>query len=187
MVTKVNKGGSAAMKILKRCTKYTLAKGKYSCGAFCLESDRREHCPCSDHAGSSTAKRSKVTESNSSKISEVQQIVAKLQSKHGSKYSPEQYHAWAQLIQMGKQSSYDEAPNYTFFRNVSVSKKTSTSAPSQPVTSTPATQSPGKRVRLRTELFTQLEKLEGLFEKGSITKEQCEDLKKTIMGDIKEL
>ena len=91
------------------------------------------------------------------------------------------------MIQMGKQSSYDEAPNYTFFRNVSVSTKTSTSAPSQPVTSTPATQSPGKRVRLRTELFTQLEKLEGLFEMGSITNEQCEDLKKTIMGDIQEL
>ena len=60
-----------------------------------LPGKRSKRTVPSDHAGSSmrTAKCSKVTESNSSKISEVQQIVAKLQSKHGSKYSPEQYHA----------------------------------------------------------------------------------------------
>ena len=54
-------------------------------------------------------------------------------------------------------------------------------------TSNTVTSSPGKRVHLRTELFTQLEKLEGLYEKGCVTKEQCDELKKSIMGDIKGL
>ena len=45
----------------------------------------------------------------------------------------------------------------------------------------------GKRVHFRTELFTQLEKLEGLFRQGSLTREQCDELKNSIMGDIKKL
>ena len=38
----------------------------------------------------------------------------KLQSKHGNKYSVEQYHALAQLIHIGKQESYDKPPNFPF-------------------------------------------------------------------------
>ena len=54
-------------------------------------------------------------------------------------------------------------------------------------TSNPDTNSHGECVHLRTELFTQLEKLEDLYEKGCVTKEQCDELKKSIMGDIKGL
>lgn len=68
----------------------------------------------SDQAGASSAKHSKVIESNTKKVYEVQEILTKLQSKHDTTYNPEQYHAWAQLIQMGKQSSYDELSQYTF-------------------------------------------------------------------------
>ena len=107
-----------------------------------------------NQSGGSSAKRSKVVESNTKKVSEVQDIVTKLQSKHGTTYSPGQYHAWAQLIQMGKQTS-----QHTFFKVAP--RKASSSATISGVVST--MNSPGKRVHLRTELFTQLEKLEGLF------------------------
>ena len=40
------------------------------------------------------------------RMSEVEEIVEELQKKHQSKYSPEQLHAWAHMIQMKKHSSY---------------------------------------------------------------------------------
>ena len=124
-------------------------------------------------------------ESNTKKVSEVQEIATKLQSKHGTTYTPEPYHAWAQLIQMGKQSSYDEPPQYTFFKVAP--KKSSSSAAVEPG-AVSTVNSPGKRVRLRTELFTQHEKLEGLFRQGSkVTREQCDELKNNIMADIRKL
>jgi len=85
---------------------------------------------------------------------------------------------------MGKQSSYDEPPHYTFFK-VAPKKSSSSSVVGPGAVST--ANSPGKRVHLRTELFTQLEKLEGLFRQGSLTREQCDELKNSIMGDIKKL
>ena len=109
---------------------------------------------------------------------EVQEIVTKLQSKHGIYFTPERYHAWAQLIQMGKHASYDDSPNYSFFKDRGKDKVKS---------SVSATPSPIKRVQLRTESFTQLEKLGSLFDKGSLTKEQFEELKHNVLGDIKEL
>ena len=45
----------------------------------------------------------------------VKGVVDKLRETFGNKYTPEQYHAWAQLVQLGRHSSYDEAPDYPFF------------------------------------------------------------------------
>ena len=158
---------------------YSIYSGKKEILMWCfLPGKQSKRSQSSDQRGGSSDKRSKVVESNS----EVQDIVTKLQSKHGTTYSPEQYHAWAQLIQMGKQTSYDEPPQYTFFK---VAPRSSSATIRSGVVST--MNSPGKRVHLRTELFTQLEKLEGLFKQGSLTKEQCDELKKSIMGDIKKL
>ena len=87
---------------------------------------------------------------------------------------------------MGKQSSYDEPPQYTFFKVAP--KQSSTSAAAGSGSGAVSTvNSPGKCVHLRTELFTELEKLENLFKQGSLTREQCDELKKSIMGDIKRL
>ena len=47
-------------------------------------------------------------------MNEVKDILAKLQSKYGNKYSVEQYHAWAQLILIGKQESYDKPLIFLF-------------------------------------------------------------------------
>ena len=164
---------------------YSIYSGKKEILMWCfLPGKQSKRSQSSDQRGGSSAKRSKVVESNTKKVSEVQDIVTKLQSKHGTTYSPEQYHAWAQLIQMGKQTLYDEPPQYTFFK-VAPRKASSSATIRSGVVST--MNSPGKRVHLRTELFTQLEKLEGLFKQGSLTKEQCDELKKSIMGDIKKL
>ena len=59
-------------------------------------------------------KRTKCVAEIEDKMNEVKEILAKLQSKHGKKFSVEQYHAWAQLIHIGKQESYDEPPNFPF-------------------------------------------------------------------------
>ena len=66
----------------------------------------------SDH--NSNEKRTKCVAEIEDKMNEVKEILAKLQSKHGKKFSVEQYHAWAQLIHIGKQESYDEPPNFPF-------------------------------------------------------------------------
>ena len=50
-------------------------------------------CDCAESSQGTTAKCSKIVDSNSKKISEVQEIVVKLQSKHGTKFTPERYHA----------------------------------------------------------------------------------------------
>ena len=49
-----------------------------------------------------TEKRTRCVAAVEDKMNEVKDILAKLQSKHGNKYSVEQYHAWAQLIHIGK-------------------------------------------------------------------------------------
>ena len=60
-------------------------------------------------------KRTKCAAAIQDKMNEVKDILEKLKSKHGKKFSVEQYHAWAQLIHIGKQELYDEPPNYPFF------------------------------------------------------------------------
>ena len=163
---------------------YSVYSGKKEILMWCfLPGKRSKRSQPSDQSGASSTKRSKIAESNTKKLSEVQEIVTILQSKHGTTYTPEQYHAWAQLLQMGKQSSYDEPPQYTFFKVAP--KKSSSSAVVGP--GAVSANFPGKHVHLRTELFTQLEKLEGLFRQGSLTREQCDELKNSIMGDITKL
>ena len=66
------------------------------------------------HADSSNEKRSKCTIEITEKIDEAKEIFLKLKEMHGKKYTTERYHAWAQLVQIGKHSSYDEPPDYPF-------------------------------------------------------------------------
>ena len=147
---------------------YAIYSGKKEILMWCFVPGKQSKRPQpSDHSGGTSTKRLKIVDSNSKSV---QEIVTKLQSKHGSMFTPEQYHAWGQLIQMGKQSSYDDPPPYTFFK---VAPKKSSRTTSAMFESGPsAIHSPGKRVHLRTELFTQLD--------------QCDELKRSIMGDINE-
>ena len=49
------------------------------------------------------------------KIQDVEELVEKLQSKHGAKYSVEQFKAWANLIHLKKHSSEDKPPELPYF------------------------------------------------------------------------
>lgn len=159
---------------------YSIYSGKKEILLWCFLPGKQPKRPAPTGQDNSNSKRSKIVEVNSNKMMEVQEIVTKLQSKHGANFSPEHYHAWGQLIQIKKHSSCDEPPAYSFFKNRAKSKPaTAPTASAMP--------SPIKRVQLRTELFTQLEKLGGLFDKGSLTQEQFEELKQNVLGDIKEL
>ena len=151
-----------------------------------------------------TEKRTKCVAAIADKMNEVKDILAKLQSKHGTKFSVEQYHAWAQLIHIGKQESYDEPPNFPFFMGRKQNAKssadvhgpdtgthstTSTSAAGSTTSTSTSTTgilviSPGKRINLRTQCIQQLQQLGELLEKGNITQEQYEKLQSTILSDI---
>ena len=158
---------------------YSIYSGKNEILLWCFlpgKPSKRHH----PYESSSNA-NSRCNDSTFKKISEVQDVVVMLQSKCGAKFKVEQYHAWAQLIQIGRHTSHEEPPNFPFFRQLKKETSGSRIAPSATGVS------PGKRVHLRTELFTKLEKLSHLCDSGSIMKEQHEELKKSIMDDIKEL
>lgn len=57
---------------------------------------------------------------NHTQISEVKEIVKKLEEQHRGRYSPEQLRAWAHMIQMSKHDSYDEPPDKPFLRDENV-------------------------------------------------------------------
>ena len=105
-------------------------------------------------------------------MSEVEEIVEKLRSKHEEKYTPEQFRAWAH---MHKCDSYDAPPDKPFFRK----KKLQDSAPDA------TSVSPGRRIDLRSQCIEQLDKWHALLDKGAITHEQYKDLQSTILEDIK--
>ena len=50
------------------------------------------------------------------KVEETNETLAKLEEKHGDKYSSEQLRTWANLIQLKKHSSLDTPPDYPFIR-----------------------------------------------------------------------
>ena len=100
------------------------------------------------------------------KTCELDEIVEKLQAKQGSRYSPEQLRAWAQLK---KYDSYSSPPDKPFFRSKSKAGK----------------EFEASEITLRSECITQLDKWHSLFEKNTITKEQYKELQTTILEDIK--
>uniref|UniRef100_A0A1X7SGI6 Uncharacterized protein n=1 Tax=Amphimedon queenslandica TaxID=400682 RepID=A0A1X7SGI6_AMPQE len=122
---------------------------------------------------STPKRRSSGYDNHLQKMDEIEEILQKLRSKHGKdeKYTPEQFHCWANLIQMKKHDSYEAPPNKPFFGV----KQSS----SQSVTS------PGKRIELRTHCIDQLTKWHKLLEDGIISKDEYEDMHKTIMNDIR--
>ena len=92
--------------------------------------------------------RSRFESALEKKMSKVEEVCENLRKKHGTSYKPEQYRAWANMIQMGKHVSIDEPPDGRFFS----SKVSSDNAPGNSVMST------AKRVSLRTECIEQLQK-----------------------------
>ena len=106
-------------------------------------------------------------------MSDVDDIVTKLKEKHGEKYSPVQLNCWAHMIHTHKHESLEVPPNKSFFgkRNPGLEKSGGVSL--------------GKRISLCSECINQLDKWHQLKERGVISREEYEELQKTILVDIK--
>ena len=127
------------------------------------------------------------------KMQQIGEIVDKLKEKHLGRYSLEQYNCWAHTIDMGKHDSYDTPPDLPSFVGRRAAKSSATGSgsssvlPSAQSTPTPQPQSPGKRIRYRSECMDQLTKWHLLMEEGIITSEQYQGFVGTILNDIKKL
>ena len=119
-------------------------------------------------------KRSRCLASNKCKIDEAGDILQDLTNKHGNKYTPEQLHAWAEMLQMKSHTSREVPPSKPFFKSNHKERENSTSVSSC---------SPS-RIHARTECIEQLQKIGNLLEKGIISQEQHDKLQKSIMKDI---
>ena len=52
------------------------------------------------------------------RMGDIQEIIERLKEKHSNdKYTPEQLHCWANLIQMKKHASYESPPEYRYFNS----------------------------------------------------------------------
>ena len=117
------------------------------------------------------AKWSSMYDSHLQKMSELEEILDKLKFKHKeSKYTPEQFHCWANLIQIKKHDLYEAHQNKPFFGK-------------QQPESNGTVSSPGKHIQLRTQCIDQLTKWHKLFEDGVISNEN--QMHRTIVSDIK--
>ena len=85
------------------------------------------------------------------KMTQVQVIVDELEEHHGTskKYSPEQFRAWAHMLQLKKHDSYDMPPNKPFFKS---RKQTND------VTALDKSLSPGKRISYILKIFFRINK-----------------------------
>lgn len=142
-------------------------------------SSRKRSCTPTELECSSTSAGRKAGRSNYDKhvekMSAVDKICDELSDKHGEKYTPEQYRCWANLIQLHKHDSYESPPNKRFFTEKSKGATNSSGV------------SPSKRINMRSECMSQLDKWYGLKERGIINEEQYKEIQDNIMSDIKKV
>ena len=177
-------------KIRELCTEdlsemYVLYKRKREVLLWCYgdvgeQSTRKRSSQTIDDSAPSS-KRQAIAKS----ISEVEEIIKKLKEKHGDTFSVEKLNCWAHMLNVGKHSSYDEPPDFPFFkRPKEKAKDAGASVSVQPSTSSSAN-SPTKRVGLRAQCIDQLSKWHALLTAGGIDQAQYDEFKDTILGDIK--
>ena len=111
--------------------------------------------------------------------SKIDEIYEQLQGKH-TEYSPRRLRTWANMVHVKSWKSLDEPPNKPFFK--CRSNKDSINDKS-PVRKKPV--SPGRKVRVRSELIDQLDKFHKLKESGAVSSSEYEELRSTILYDIK--
>ena len=122
------------------------------------------------------------------KIEDVEAIVKELEEKHGGLLSVEQYNAWAHLIHTRKYSSHDVPPDLPYFKKTKGQSSRAPAAESVASVKTPVQSgayavSPGKRINLRSECISQLDKWHSLLKKECITQQQYDQLRETILKD----
>lgn len=95
---------------------------------------------------------------------------------------------WAHMIRLGKHESTDKPPDLPFWRG---RKWQQTSVVAQPVKKaavvTDVATSSTSRVSIRSQLLDQLSKWHKLNIDGVVSDDEYEELKKTIISDIKQL
>lgn len=144
-----------------------------------IEDDEFENTTQNSRPIPSKPAKSSKSDAIAKKISGAEEIMNTLGKIHKN-YAPEQLSSWAHMIQMGKHHSYDTPPDLPYFNGNKRSKRERTDSGDE----LPRTFSPCKRVKLRSECIDQLQKWHNLLEKGGISKEQYEELQKTIMADM---
>ena len=126
-----------------------------------------------------------LSASSESQKSDVDAVYEQLREKHSSYYDEERLRMWAHLVQMGKHTSLDEPPDKPYFRGC---KRPNNEQGASGCTKTRVvSSSPGRKVSMRTELIDQLEKWNQLRTSGMIDENEYQELRKTIIIDIKEL
>ena len=130
------------------------------------------------------SKRSQAILSNDEKTTEANKVFKDLSEKHESRYTPEQLHAWAYLIQLKKHS---DPPDYPYFRGYKQRKDKDQSSHlscKERTVEHANVISPQKKVIMRTQCIDQLQKISDLLDKGCISQDQYKELQDTIMKDI---
>ena len=148
--------------------------------------------PRVDSPAPTTSKREAIAKT----ISTVETIVGELRERHGdTAFSVEQFNCWAHMINCGKWSSHDEPPDFPFFNKAKKVKgkrhekqddrsdDATTNVTSQVTVSTSSPSS--KRLSRRAQCIDQLSKWHLLLEAGGITRTQYDELKESILDDMK--
>ena len=136
---------------------------------FFTQKKKPSRSPVSDCETSTNKRSCTKSEERSSKLAQVEEIVSELVQKHSGKYSREQLNVWAHMLQLKKHDSREVPPDKPFFHNCG-SKLRNVSPQNSEIASTSVNYgiSPGKRIGLRTECLSQLDKWHQLFERGAI-------------------
>ena len=155
-----------AAKLWLKCVKASQKRSRLS-----VDDDQPSPKRTAGNASATKRRAGPGFDSHLKKMEESEVIYDKLHKKHSKTYSDDQIRAWAHLIRMKRHSSYEEAPGKKYFKLKGDDLKK-------------VGISPSKRVNLRSECITQLDKWHSLFERGVVTSEQYDDLQKSILSDI---
>lgn len=117
--------------------------------------------------------------------SAVDKIYEQLQEKHTT-YSPRKLRAWANMVHLKTWTSIDEPPDKPFFKS---RKRSTVHGEGSSTSKNPklSSLSPGRKYRVRSELIDQLEKFHKLKESGALSSTEYDELRGTILSDIKNL
>ena len=126
---------------------------------------------------------------------EVDDLYKQLQKKHEGLYTPEQLRTWAHMVRLKTHDSLEEPPDKPFFRGrkqpttsrMETANSPSGRAPESKRAAHSSAISPGRKVNIRSELISQLDKWHKLLDSNVITQNEYDELKGKILSDIKEL
>ena len=118
---------------------------------------------------------------------EVDKNYDELREKHGSKYSLEQLRMWAHMLRLGKHDSTDEPPDMPFWRGRKRQQVCMETPATKKVAIVTNSSTSTSRVSVRSKLLDQLSKWHKLNTDGVVSDIEYEELKKTILTDIKQL